>query len=261
MSGIDRLLALMARLRDPVRGCPWDREQTFSTIAPFTIEEAFEVDDAIRRGDRDALREELGDLLLQVVFHAQMAHEEGAFGFGDVVEGLCEKLVQRHPHVFGDAVIESARAQTEAWEVMKAGERARAAAREAAKRGIDAEPASAFDGIALGLPALLRAQKLAGRARRAGIRSEGPTPLAPAAAAVAISAARAALGRFEVETPAADDDDAISRGVGTQPAIALGALLQAVVDLSEAIGADAERVLREVTAAREQALRAIERSR
>src|SRR5262247_184901 len=130
----------MARLRAP-DGCPWDREQTFATIAPFTIEEAYEVDDAIRREHWTDLREELGDLLLQVVFHAQMAREAGHFEFADVVRAICDKLVRRHPHVFGDAVIETAQAQTDAWEEHKAHERA--------ARGAT----SALDGIPLALPA------------------------------------------------------------------------------------------------------------
>src|SRR5512145_525994 len=106
MSPIDRLLEIMARLRDPQGGCPWDVEQSFATIAPYTIEEAYEVDDAIRRGDLDALREELGDLLLQVVFHAQMASEQGHFDFDAVAQAIADKLVRRHPHVFGDAEVE-----------------------------------------------------------------------------------------------------------------------------------------------------------
>ncbi|PZN32321.1 MAG: nucleoside triphosphate pyrophosphohydrolase [Proteobacteria bacterium] len=153
MTRIDRLLDLMARLRDPERGCPWDREQTFATIAPYTIEEAYEVADAIERGDLDDLREELGDLLFQVVFHAQLAKERGAFDFDDVVTAICEKMERRHPHVFGDARIDSAAAQTEAWEAMKHRERAGA--------GVLAD-------IPLGLPALTRAAKLGKRAARVG---------------------------------------------------------------------------------------------
>ena len=107
---IERLRAIMAKLRDPNGGCPWDVKQTFATVAPYTIEEAYEVADAIDRGDRADLREELGDLLLQVVFHARMAEEEGSFGFDDVVEGICDKMVRRHPHVFGDAVVADAAA-------------------------------------------------------------------------------------------------------------------------------------------------------
>src|SRR5215510_7390175 len=114
----------MRKLRSPDGGCPWDLEQTFESIAPYTIEEAYEVDDAIRRQDWDGLRDELGDLLLQVVFHAQMAREAGHFAFDDVVRAICDKLVRRHPHVFGDASIETAEAQTHAWEQQKAAERA-----------------------------------------------------------------------------------------------------------------------------------------
>ena len=112
---VSRLLEIMAKLRDRDGGCPWDLEQSFATIAPYTIEEAYEVDDAIRREDWDALRDELGDLLLQVVFHAQMAREAGYFDFADVVRAIGDKLVRRHPHVFGDAEITSAAAQTDAW--------------------------------------------------------------------------------------------------------------------------------------------------
>src|SRR5208283_1472397 len=153
MDALERLLEIMARLRDPEHGCPWDREQTFATIAPFTIEEAYEVDDAIRRGDRAALREELGDLLLQVVYHAQMAREEGAFAFEDVARELCDKLVRRHPHVFGEATVESAEAQTREWEAHKAAERAARAGERGVAPGV-------LDDLPLALPALLRAEKL-----------------------------------------------------------------------------------------------------
>ena len=165
MSDIERLIQIMARLRDPDGGCPWDLEQDFASIAPYTIEEAYEVDDAIRREDWNGLRDELGDLLLQVVFHAQMAREAGKFTFEDVVAAICDKLERRHPHVFGDAVIASAAAQTDAWEKQKAGERA--------ARGA----ASAMDGVPLALPALLRARKLISRARRAGLASGEVEPI------------------------------------------------------------------------------------
>ncbi len=158
---ISRLLEIMAKLRDRDGGCPWDLEQSFETIAPYTIEEAYEVDDAIRRKDWDALRDELGDLLLQVVFHAQMAREAGHFDFDDVSRAIGDKLVRRHPHVFGDAKIASAAAQTDAWERQKADERA--------ARG---EP-GAMDGVPLALPALLRARKLISRAARAGLAESG----------------------------------------------------------------------------------------
>jgi MazG family protein len=145
----------MAALRDPARGCAWDLEQSFATIAPYTIEEAYEVADAIARGDMCDLEEELGDLLLQVVFHARMAEEAGAFAFDDVASAITDKMVRRHPHVFGDAVVESAADQTRAWEAMKAAERA--------KKG-----AGWLDAVAVTLPALTRATKLASRAARVG---------------------------------------------------------------------------------------------
>ena len=130
MTPIDRLLAIMAALRDPERGCPWDREQDFHTIAPYTIEEAYEVADAIARNDVEELRDELGDLLFQVVFHARMAEEQGAFDFDDVATAIGDKLERRHPHVFGDEVIADAQAQSRAWEAHKAAERAARASPE-----------------------------------------------------------------------------------------------------------------------------------
>ena len=154
-----RLLAVMAWLRDRQHGCPWDIDQTFRTIAPYTIEEAYEVADAIERDDMPALKEELGDLLLQVVYHAQMAQEAQAFGFADVAAAIADKMVDRHPHVFGDARIDTAEAQTVSWEARKAAERA-------AKQ--TAEPAGALDGVARALPALLRAEKIQKRAARVG---------------------------------------------------------------------------------------------
>jgi nucleoside triphosphate diphosphatase len=153
---IDRLLDVMARLRDRERGCPWDVEQTFATIAPYTVEEAYEVADAIERGDLKDLREELGDLLFQVVFHSRIAQEGGAFAFDDVVEAVTEKLIRRHPHVFGDAGFRTAEAQTVAWEAIKAEERA-----GKARHGV-------LDDVPPGLPALTRAVKLTRRAARVG---------------------------------------------------------------------------------------------
>ncbi|HEX7048165.1 MAG TPA: nucleoside triphosphate pyrophosphohydrolase [Gammaproteobacteria bacterium] len=145
---IDPLLELMRRLRDPEHGCPWDRDQDFSTIAPYTVEEAYEVEDAIQRNDLEDLKDELGDLLFQVVFHSQMASEQGAFTFEDVVNGLVEKMTRRHPHVFGDAEHHPG-----AWEDMKAAERK--------KSGV-------LDDVPKNLPALTRAEKLSKRAGRAG---------------------------------------------------------------------------------------------
>jgi ATP diphosphatase len=163
---IDRLLQIMARLRAPVGGCPWDQEQSFATIAPYTIEEAYEVADAIGRGDMADLKEELGDLLLQVVYHAQMAQEQGAFGFADVATTIADKMVSRHPHVFGDAKIDGAAGQTSSWEIYKAAERAQKAAKS--HEGTPPPVGSALDGVALALPALTRAEKLQKRAGRVG---------------------------------------------------------------------------------------------
>jgi len=154
---IERLLAIMARLRDPDRGCPWDREQNFATIAPYTIEEAYEVADAIEREDMTALKDELGDLLLQVVFHARMAEEAGLFAFDDVAQAIADKMERRHPHVFGDAEIASVAAQNEAWEAHKA-----------AEREAKGEAASVVEGVAIALPALVRAAKISRRAARIG---------------------------------------------------------------------------------------------
>jgi MazG family protein len=223
MSAIDRLLEIMARLRDPERGCPWDVEQSFATIAPYTIEEAYEVDDAIRRGDPSALRDELGDLLLQVVFHAQMAREAGQFDFAGVVDAICEKLVRRHPHVFAHAAVGSAAEQLDAWEEHKA--------RERAAQGGGA-PASALDGVALGLPALLRAQKLARRAARAGLAGGVP--------------------------PALDAAWEAYRAAPQDPATT-GALLLALARTADAAGIDAEQALREASARFEAQARAEER--
>src|SRR5438045_5737825 len=158
---IDRLLAIMPRRRDPDRGCPWDREENCATIAPYTIEEAYEVADAIEREDMTALKDELGDLLLQVVFHARMAEEAGLFAFDDVAQVIADKMERRHPHVFGDAEIASVAAQNEAWEAHKA-----------AEREAKGEAASVLDSVALALPALVRAAKISRRA--AGIGFDWP---------------------------------------------------------------------------------------
>ena len=166
---LDRLLKIMARLRNPDGGCPWDLEQNFATIAPYTIEEAYEVADAIERGQRDELRDELGDLLFQVVFHARMAEEEGTFDFHSVVSAICEKMIRRHPHVFDrttpdpfagepEARLDAAQ-QSRNWETIKAAERAASAG---------GAPASELDGVPVGLPALARSEKLQRRAARVG---------------------------------------------------------------------------------------------
>ncbi len=160
MSSIERLVALMARLRDPVSGCPWDLAQDFASIAPYTIEEAYEVADAIARGDMADLKGELGDLLLQVVFHARMAEEAGDFAFAEVVAAICDKMERRHPHIFGDAVAADAGAVKANWEAIKAAERAAG--------GRTQGPPSALAGVTVALPALMRAEKLQSRAARVG---------------------------------------------------------------------------------------------
>jgi ATP diphosphatase len=162
---LDRLLAIMARLRDPVRGCEWDRAQDFASIAPYTIEEAYEVADAIARDDLPALRDELGDLLLQVVFHARIAEERGHFAFADVATAIADKLEARHPHIFGDGH-DDGQGQTRRWESLKEAERKAKGA------------TSALDGVALALPALMRAEKLQKRAARVGF--DWPDPAGPA---------------------------------------------------------------------------------
>lgn len=160
-----RLRAIMRRLRDPATGCPWDIAQDFASIAPYTIEEAYEVADAIDRGDMRHLADELGDLLLQVIYHAQMGEEAGAFDFDDVARAICDKMVRRHPHVFGpDSRDKTPAQQTRDWERLKA-----------AERTADPEADSALDGVTLGLPALTRAVKLQARAARVGFDWPDPT--------------------------------------------------------------------------------------
>ena len=159
MENIARLLKVMATLRDQEKGCAWDIEQTFATIAPYTVEEAYEVADAIQRDDMDDLRDELGDLLLQVVFHSQMAKDAGIFDFEAVAGGICEKMIRRHPHVFSDLQFDSMAQQKAHWEMLKAEERE--------KKG-SASDSSALDGVAITLPAMVRAEKLQKRAARVG---------------------------------------------------------------------------------------------
>ncbi|HJU18543.1 MAG TPA: nucleoside triphosphate pyrophosphohydrolase [Stellaceae bacterium] len=232
---LDRLLAIMARLRDPERGCPWDREQDFATIAPYTIEEAYEVADAIARGDRAALKDELGDLLFQVVFHARMAEEQGLFGFDDVAAAIADKMVRRHPHVFGTAEIESAAAQNAAWEEHKEAER-RARARAAGR----AE--SVLDGVALALPALLRAVKLQNRAARIGFDWPEAAEVLPK-----IAEEIAELGHA---IAAGDGRDAVEDE--------LGDLLFAVANLARKLDLDPEAALRRATAKFERRFRQVE---
>ncbi len=213
---IDRLLQIMKRLRDPQAGCPWDLEQSFATIAPYTIEEAYEVADAIARSDLAELREELGDLLFQVVFHAQMAQEAGQFGFEEVVASICDKMERRHPHVFGDERIESAAQQTRAWEEQKARERA------AAERG------GALDDVPLALPALMRAAKLGKRAARVGF--DWPDA----------SGARAKIDEELAEL----DSEIAPDGTAERRAQEVGDVLFSVVNLARHLDVDPEAALR-----------------
>ncbi|HJO68549.1 MAG TPA: nucleoside triphosphate pyrophosphohydrolase [Rhodospirillales bacterium] len=242
---LDRLMRIMARLRDPDGGCPWDVEQTFATIAPHTIEEAYEVAEAIEHGDMGALRDELGDLLLQVVFHAQIAREEGRFDFDDVARAVSEKLVRRHPHVFGDEVVADSQAQTKAWERHKAAERDAGAAGSA--------PASVLDGVASALPALVRALKLQDRAARVGFDWDGPAGVLDK-----IEEEIAEL-RYELDTERARPSGAAR---GTQEAVRLadelGDVLFACANLARKLGLDPESVLRHGNAKFERRFRAME---
>jgi len=230
-ASINELLEIMAALRDPDTGCPWDVKQDFSTIAPYTIEEASEVSDAIERSDMGDLREELGDLLLQVVFHSQMAREAGEFDFDDVVAAICRKMVDRHPHVFEDpGSIDDARLH-EVWESKKEAERTR-------KGGHD----STLDGVALALPALLRAGKLLKRAARKGF--EWPEPSA------ALAQCREELDELEEAARDPDDRERLEEE--------LGDLLFAGASAAAQYGLDAENALRRANAKFENRFRWIE---
>lgn len=230
---LDDLLAIMARLRDPERGCPWDVQQDFASIAPYTIEEAYEVADAIDRGDTEDLRDELGDLLLQVVFHAQMASERGLFDFADVAHAIAAKMRRRHPHVFGDERYADAQAQTRGWEAIKAAERA--------GRG-ELDDASALAGISRGLPEWKRAAKLQQRAAAVGFEWTEPGPmldkLAEEVEEVRVEFANGAdLDRLEDE---------------------LGDVLFVTANLARHAGADFSRALRRANAKFERRFRRME---
>ncbi len=206
---IDPLLEIMRRLRDPETGCEWDTVQTFETIAPYTIEEAYEVSDAIERQDMAGLKDELGDLLLQVVFHSQMAEEAGEFSFGEVVAAICDKMERRHPHIFGDAQA------SPGWEALKAAERD-----ETGKK-------SALDGVAIALPALLRAQKIQKRAARVGFDWPDKAPV------------KDKLLEELGEVESASSDDEIHEEIGD--------LLFAAVNLARHYKVDSEQALSDAT--------------
>ncbi|QRG05468.1 nucleoside triphosphate pyrophosphohydrolase [Xanthobacter dioxanivorans] len=225
---IARLIEIMAALRTPGTGCPWDLEQTYATIAPYTLEEAYEVADAIQRGDMPDLKEELGDLLLQVVFHARMAQEEGSFDFGDVVEAITSKLIRRHPHVFGAARDLSPDQVKGLWSQIKAEEkRARAAARGAAGRPEEPVATGALSGVALPLPALTRALKLQEKASHVGFDWND---------------ARQVLAKIREETE--EVDEALEAGGAAAIRDEVGDLLFAVVNLARHAGVDPEAALR-----------------
>jgi ATP diphosphatase len=232
---IARLLQIMAALRTPGTGCPWDLQQDFSTIAPYTLEEAYEVADAIARGDLTDLREELGDLLLQVVFHARMAEEQGAFEFGDVVEAITAKLLRRHPHVFGDlkgATVDQVNAN---WERIKAEEKA--------ERGGPAKPGGALAGVPVALPALTRALKLQAKAGKVGFDWNDPM---------------AVLAKIREE--AAEIEAEIASGERAKAAAEVGDLLFAVVNLARHLDVDPEAILRATNQKFERRFGAIERA-
>lgn len=240
---VQRLLDIMVRLRDPDTGCPWDAEQTFATIAPYTIEEAYEVADAIERGDMDHLRDELGDLLLQVVFHARMAAEAGHFDFADVARAICEKMIRRHPHVFGDAErgpIDSPAKQSRAWEAHKAEER-----RLAHENGKDDDGGpSVLDGVAIGLPALTRAAKLQRRAARVGFDWGAAAPV--------IAKIHEEIDELHDEMSAADG------GTASRLDEEVGDLLFACANLARKLDIDPEGALRRGNAKFERRFRRIE---
>lgn len=234
MSGsIDELLEIMAALRDPETGCPWDVKQDFRTIAPYTIEEAYEVDDAIRRGDMEELREELGDLLLQVVFHAQMAREAGIFSFEDVVAAICSKMTERHPHVFEQPKDVSEIELRDVWESQKESERRR-----------KGSPGSALDGVARALPALMRSQKLIKRAARKGFRWSSPED--------AFTKCREELGELQQAVAGNDGRDHVEEEMGD--------LLFASVAIACQHGLDAEKALRRANDKFENRFRRLEES-
>ncbi len=234
-SGIDRLLAVMARLRDPDGGCPWDLEQSFRTIAPHTIEEAYEVADAIERDDMAELKDELGDLLFQVVFYSQMAREQGDFDFEAVAAAIADKMIRRHPHVFSDVTVETADEMSERWEFQKAEERAEKAA-------VDGRAASVLDGVVPGLPALTRALKLQKRAARVGFDWTRPKEI--------LDKIEEEIGELRAEIDGAGTPDRIEDEIGD--------LAFALVNLARRLDVDPDSALRRTNGKFERRFRRIE---
>ena len=234
---LERLIAIMARLRDPERGCPWDVEQSFATIAPYTIEEAYEVADAIQQGDMAALKDELGDLLLQVVFHAQMAREAGAFDIEDVARAINDKMIKRHPHVFADAVVEGAEAQTLAWEAQKAAERQAKGAAEGRARGC--------------------ARRRDGRPAGSHPRAQAPAPRRAGRLRLA-RGERSGRDRGEARRGAGEIKAEIASGDKAAIADECGDLLFVCVNLLRHLDVDPESALRGTNAKFERRFRAVE---
>ncbi|WP_315832661.1 nucleoside triphosphate pyrophosphohydrolase [Bradyrhizobium prioriisuperbiae] len=237
---IDRLIDIMAKLRTPVTGCPWDLEQDFATIAPYAIEEAYEVADAIARHDLEDLKDELGDLLLQVVFHARMAQEQNAFAFGDVVEAISRKMIRRHPHVFGDKAGKLSPVEVKGnWDRIKAEEKAERAARHPGEPA----PSSLLSGVKAGMPALTRALELQRKASTVGFDWNDP---------------RAVLSKIREE--ADEIEAALDQGDMSEVAAETGDLLFALVNLARHVGADPETSLRNTNTKFERRFAYIERT-
>jgi MazG family protein len=232
MEAMARLLEIMAQLRDPETGCPWDQRQTYATIVPYTLEEAYEVADAIQRGDMDELRDELGDLLFQVVFYSRIAEEEGHFDFADVAGSICDKMLRRHPHVFGEASFADDEALREAWEQNKEIER---------RARVDGGRGSQMDGVARALPALIRAEKLQKRATRVGF--DWPD------ARGAFAKTREEFDEVEAEIGAMSEDRLQDE---------LGDMLFAMVNVVRLLGHDAEQALSRANEKFERRFRALE---
>jgi len=232
MGSIEKLLEIMAKLRNPAGGCPWDLEQDFSSIAPYTVEEAYEVADAIAREDLDGLRDELGDLLFQVAFHARMAEEQGAFDFEAVARGICDKMIRRHPHVFGTAEERAKGAEKGAWHRIKAAERSDRDAHS-----------SALDGVAQALPALKRAEKLGKRAASVGF--DWPDPAGP---------------RHKLDEELGELDEACEAGDAEHTFEELGDLLLAVTNLARHLGIDPEQALVAANRKFERRFRSVEQA-
>lgn len=234
LASLQQLLAIMARLRDPNGGCPWDLEQTFASIAPYTIEEAYEVEDAIARNDMAGLQDELGDLLLQVVFHARMAEEAGHFAFPDVAAGIAAKMIRRHPHVFGTVEADRPEAVTANWEAIKAAERA--------AKPAQSEVSTVLAGVTAGLPALSRAVKLQNRAARVGFDWPDKRPV---------------LEKIHEELEELEEE--ISGGSADKIAEEFGDFLFVVANLARHLKLDPEQCLRDANRKFERRFSVMER--